>query len=127
MKPLIAILIAGILLITTSVSAEGFDYTGRKYLSNACELFAADAYQASDNLLHGVDLRELLELIESAPVSDSEKDRALQAIQLVWNNRMDNPVLAYTVAMGLCLKPRENMAPMDEPWIISPRTISGHF
>ena len=127
MKALITILIAGLLLVTSSASAEGYDYTSRKYLSNACELFAADAYQASGNLLHGVDLRAVLELVDAAPVSDNEKDRAFQAIQLVWNNQLDNPVLAYTVAMGLCLKPRENMAPMDEPWIVSPRTISGHF
>ena len=127
MKPLISILIVWSLLITTSVAEEGVDYTDRKYTENSCELFAKDAWQAADNFRDNVELRELLELIDGSPVSDAKKNRAYQAIQLVWNNQIDNPVLAYTVAMGLCLKPKHEMAPIDEPWIISPRTISGHY
>jgi hypothetical protein len=115
------------LFIAQAALAEGVDYTNRNYTTSSCELFAKDAYQAADNFVNGVALQDILELIESAPVSDNQKHRAFQAIQLVWNNQLDNPVLAYTVAMGLCLKPKEKMAPMDEPWLISPRTISGHF
>ena len=36
---------------------------------------------------------------------------------------MDNPVLASTVAMGLCVNPRQSMAPLDDLWSVSPRTI----
>jgi len=126
MKPLLTLLSVW-LLISQTATAEGVDYTNRNYTTSSCELFAKDAYQAADNFVNGVALQDILELIESAPVSDSQKHRAFQAIQLVWNNQLDNPVLAYTVAMGLCLKPKEKMAPMDEPWLTSPRTISGHF
>jgi len=127
MKTVIATLLTGFLLIAPPVRADGVDYTSRSYLNPSCELFAKDAYQAADNFGHGVVLQDLLELVEGAPVPDSDKDRAFQAIQLVWNHQLDNPLLAYTVAMGLCLKPRHEMAPMDEPWVTSPRTISGHF
>jgi len=126
MKPLLTLLSIW-LLISQTATADGVDYTNRNYTTSSCELFAKDAYQAADNFVNGVALQDILELIESAPVSDSQKHRAFQAIQLVWNNQLDNPVLAYTVAMGLCLKPKEKMAPMDEPWLTSPRTISGHF
>ncbi len=126
MKPLLTLLYVW-LFIAQTASAEGVDYTNRNYTTSSCELFAKDAYQAADNFVNGVALQDILELIERAPVSDNQKHRAFQAIQLVWNNQLDNPVLAYTVAMGLCLKPKEKMAPMDEPWLISPRTISGHF
>jgi hypothetical protein len=126
MKPILTLLSIW-LFIAQAALAEGVDYTNRNYTTSSCELFAKDAYQAADNFVNGVALQDILELIESAPVSDNQKHRAFQAIQLVWNNQLDNPVLAYTVAMGLCLKPKEKMAPMDEPWLISPRTISGHF
>ena len=127
MKPLISTFLVWSLLIAQPVKGESVDYTSRNYLSNACEMFARDAWQAADNFGHGVKLEDVLKLVESAPVSDTEKDRAFQAIQFVWNHQLDNPLLAYTVAMGLCLKPKNQMAPIDEPWITSPRTISGHF
>jgi hypothetical protein len=127
MKLFTTLLAVWLLLIARSAPAGGVDYTGRNYTTTSCELFAQDAWQAAHNFNSGVLLDELLAMVEGAPVSDSQKHRAFQAIQLVWNNQLDNPVLAYTVAMGLCLKPRENMAPMDEPWVTSPRTISGHF
>lgn len=126
MKTLISILLWS-LLITQPVKGESVDYTSRNYLSNACEMFARDAWQAADNFGHGVKLQDILNLIETAPVPDNEKDRAFQAIQFVWNHQLDNPLLAYTVAMGLCLKPKKEMAPIDEPWVTSPRTISGHL
>ncbi|OGT66335.1 MAG: hypothetical protein A3I13_05710 [Gammaproteobacteria bacterium RIFCSPLOWO2_02_FULL_47_50] len=127
MKPLIALLLVWSLLIAQPASGEGVDYTNRNYTISACELFAKDAWQAADNFSNGVVLQDILELINGSPVSDGQKHRAFQAIQLVWNNQLDNPILAYTVAMGLCLKPKQEMAPMDEPWVTSPRTISGHF
>lgn len=127
MKPLITLLLLWSFLISQAAVAEGVDYTSRNYTTASCELFAQDAYQAAHNFNEGIALGQLLDLVDSAPVADSQKQRAFQAIQLVWNNQLDNPVLAYTVAMGLCLKPKEQMAPMDEPWVTSPRTISGHF
>jgi len=127
MKPLISVLLIWFLLIAHPAAGEGIDYTNRNYTTTACELFARDAWQAADNFNNGVELQVILELIEGSPVSVSQKHRAFQAIQLVWNNQLDNPVLAYTVAMGLCLKPKHEMAPMDEPWVTSPRTISGDF
>jgi hypothetical protein len=114
-------------MIAQPASGAHADYTGRNYVPPACELFANDAYQAADNFSNGAALPDILELIESAPVSDDEKDRAFQAVQFVWKNQLDNPVLAYTVAMGLCLKPKQEMAPMDEPWLTSPRTSREHF
>lgn len=127
MKRITDILVVWSLIIAQSAHAVEADYTGRNYVLPACELFARDTAQAADNFGDGVALPKLLELIESSPVSDEDKDRAFQAIQLVWKNQLDHPLLAYTVAMGLCLKPKQVMAPMDEPWITSPRTISGQF
>ena len=127
MKRKLDILIVWFLIITQSAHGAEADYTGRNYVLPACELFAKDAAQAADNFSDDVALPKLLDLIEGAPVSAEEKDRAFQAIQLVWKNQLGNPLLAYTVAMGLCLKPKHVMAPMDEPWVTSPRTISDQF
>ena len=127
MKTLITILTVWSLLIVQPALGRGDDYTSRHFVLNSCELFAKDAWQAADNFSHGVELQAILELVEGSPVTDDEKDRAFQAIQFVWGNRLDNPVLAYTVAMGLCLKPKQEMAPMDEPWVTSPRTSREHF
>ena len=127
MKRRADILIVWILIIAQSAHAVEADYTGRNYVLPACELFARDASQAADNFSKGVPLSRLLELIDHVPFTGEDKERAFQAIQLVWKNQLDNPLLAYTVAMGLCLKPKQVMAPMDEPWVTSPRTISDQF
>ncbi len=127
MKLIVAVLIAGLLIIAQPVLGQDTDYMNRSYTTNACELFANDAYLAADKFRRGAMLPILLGSIENAAVSDNEKHRAFQAIQFVWKNQLDNPVLAYTLAMGLCLKPRQEMAPIDEPWVVSPRTISGHY
>ena len=127
MNNLIALIMLVSLLITKPVHAAGVDYTSRNFTTDSCELFAKDAYQAADTFDRGVVLKDILEVIESAPVADSMKHRAFQAIQFVWKNRLDNPTLAYSLAMGVCLKPKENMAPMDEPWLTSPRTIREFF
>lgn len=115
------------LIIAQPVFAGNADYTNRKNTTNACELFAKDAYQAADNLGSGVALRDILDLIDGSPVSESRKHRAFQAIQFVWKNQMKNPVMAYTLAMGLCLEPKKEMAPIDEPWITSLRTNKEYF
>ena len=127
MKLLTASMIIWSVLLAFPAAGQGTDYTSRNYTTNSCELFANDAFQAADNLGHGVALPDILELIDGAPVSDNEKYRAFQAIQFVWKNQLDNPVLAYTLAMGLCLKPKQEMAPIDEPWLTSPRTNREHF
>ncbi len=105
----------------------GDDYTTRTYSAHSCELFAEDAYQAADTFRRGVVLKDILDLIENAPVADSMKHRAFKAIQLVWKNQLDNPALAYSLAMGLCLKPKEKMAPIDDVWVTSPRTSREFF
>ena len=127
MNNLIALLILVSLLIKQPAFAAGVDYTNRNYTTDSCELFAMDAYQAADTFQRGVVLNDVLEVIEGAPVADSMKHRVFQAIQFVWKNQLDNPTLAYSLAMGVCLKPKENMAPMDEPWMTSPRTIREFF
>ena len=127
MKLIVAIFIAGLIIIAQPALGQATDFTNRSYTPSACELFAKDAYQAADKFRQGTMLPLLLRSIENASVSDNEKHRAFQAIQFVWKNQLDNPVLAYTLAMGLCLKPKQEMAPIDEPWVVSPRTISGHY
>jgi hypothetical protein len=123
----IANLIVGLLFTAQPVMGQGTDYTTRNYTVNACKLFAKDAYQAANTYSHGAVLQEVLELIENAHVADSMKHRAFQAIQFVWKNQLDNSVLAYSLALGLCLKPKNTMAPIDEPWITSPRTSKEFF
>ena len=118
----IANLIVWSILIAQPVMGQGMDYTNRNFTAHTCKLFAKDAYQAADTLNRGVVLKDILHSIEGAPVADSMKQRAFQAIQFVWMNQLDNPTLAYSIAMGLCLKPKKEMAPMDEPWVTSPRT-----
>lgn len=123
----LATLMLFLLIHVSNVLATGVDYTSRSYIDTSCELFARDASIAAINFRHGIELNQILVVVDDAPVSESEKDRVFQAIQLVWNNRIDNEVLAYSIAMGLCLKPKQQMAPLDEPWITSPRTINGNF
>jgi hypothetical protein len=124
---LIANLIVGLLFIVQPVMGQGTDYTSRNYMIHSCKLFAKDAYQAADNYSRGVVLQDVLELIDSAHVADNMKHRAFQAIQFVWKNQLNNSVLAYSLAMGLCLKPKKAMAPIDEPWLTSPRTSKEFF
>jgi len=126
MKPIIAIAMLHLLTLLP-FQASGDDYTNRGYTTHACELFAQDVYLASENFSQGILLTDVLVLVESASVSESKRNRLFQAVQFVWKNQLDHPVLAYTLAMGLCLKPKEYVAPMDEPWVVSPRTISGNY
>jgi len=123
----IANLIVWLLLIVQPVMGEVIDYTTRSYAIHSCKLFAKAAYQAADTYSQGVMLQDLLELINGTPVIESMKHRVFQAIQFVWKNQLDNPTLAYSLAMGLCLKPKREMAPMDEPWVTSPRTSKEFF
>lgn len=127
MKYVIANIVIWTLMLVQSASGQSADYTNRNYTTNACELFAKDAYQAADNFSNGVLLQDILELIDGSPVDENKKHRAFQAIQFVWKNQLDNPSMAYTLAMGLCLKPKQEMAPLDEPWTISPRTSKEFF
>ena len=119
---LISNLIIWSVLIMSPVSAQAADYMTRDYLPHSCKLFANDAYQAANSYGRGAMLRDVLESIEGAKVAASMKHRAFQAIQFVWKNKLDNPVLAHHLAMGLCLKPKKEMAPIDQPWITSFRT-----
>ncbi|GEM_PF-1029430 len=123
----IANLIVGLLFIAQPVMGQGNDYTSRNYLIHSCKLFAKDAYRAADNYSRGVVLQDVLELINNAHVADNMKHRAFQAIQFVWKNQLNNSVLAYSLAMGLCLKPKKAMAPIDEPYLTSPRTSKEFF
>jgi len=127
MKFLITNVILWSLVIVQPVNAGNADYTNRHNTVIACELFAKDAYQAADNFNDGIVLNDILNLIDGSPVSDSKKHRAFQAIQFVWKNQLANSVMAYTLAMGTCLEPKKEMAPLDEPWITSPRTSKYYF
>jgi hypothetical protein len=127
MKFLITNVIVWSFIMSQSVYAGNADYTNRHNTVIACELFATAAYQAADNFNDGVVLNDILNLIDGSPVSDSKKHRAFQAIQFVWKNQLANPVMAYTLAMGTCLEPKKEMAPLDEPWITSPRTNKEYF
>ena len=123
----IANLTMGLLLIAQSALGQGMDYTTRKFTPSSCKLFAKDAYQAANTYSHGEMLNDVLDTIESADVADRKKHRAFQAIQFVWKNQLDNAVLAYNLALGLCLKPKYLMAPIDDQWITSPRTSKEFF
>jgi len=122
MKLLIANLIVCSLIAAPHLRAAGGDYMSRNYTEHSCELFAQNAWHAADNLERGARLPDVLAFIDNAPVSENEKHRVFQAIQFVWKNRLENPLMAYTLAMGLCLKPKQEMSPMAEPWLTSPRT-----
>ncbi|MFT5395259.1 MAG: hypothetical protein ACI85N_000443 [Gammaproteobacteria bacterium] len=123
----IANLLVWLIFIASSAQGQGIDYTMRSYTTQSCELFANDAYHAANTFKRGVVLHDLLESINAVSVADSMKHRAFQAVQLVWKNQLDNPTLAYSLAMGLCLKPKKEMAPIDEPWVSSLRTSKEFF
>jgi hypothetical protein len=123
----IANIIVWSVFIVLPVQGQGTDYTTRNNTTQSCELFANDAYYAADTFKHGVVLENVLESVNAMSVADSMKHRAFQAIQFVWKNQLDNPTLAYSLAMGLCLKPKQKMAPMDEPWLTSLRTSKEFF
>ena len=127
MRSLIVYSILWFIVLSKSIEVWANDYTTRTYPAHSCELFAEDAYQAADTYRRGVILKDILDLIENAPVADSMKHRVFQAIQLVWKNQLDNPALAYSLAMGLCLKPKQEMAPIDDLWVTSPRTSREFF
>lgn len=115
------------LFIAQPAIGQSIDYTNRNYTAGSCELFAKDAYKAANTYSRGAVLQDVLKLIEGAHVADTMKHRAFQAIQFVWKNKLDNAVLAYSLAKGLCMKPKQNMAPMDDPYITSPRTSKEFF
>jgi len=127
MKTLIANLLVLLLCIAQPAIGQGIDYTSRNYTKHFCKSFAIDASKAANTYRRGVSLQDILETIDSSGLADSKKHRAFQAIQFVWKNQLDNSVLAHSLAMGLCLKPKRVMAPMDEPWITSPRTSKEFF
>ena len=127
MRSLIVYSILWFIVLFKPIEVLANDYTARTYPAHSCELFADDAYQASDIYRRGVILKNILDLIENMPVADSMKHRAFQAVQLVWKNQLDNPALAYSLALGLCLKPKQEMAPIDDLWITSPRTSREFF
>ncbi len=124
----LSVLLLGLtLLLFSPQNIHAADYTNRHNKANACELFANEAYQASDNFSRGTALSDILNLIDGSPVSDSRKHRAFQAIQFVWKNQIDNPIMAYSLAMGTCLEPKTAMAPLDDLWITSPRTSREYY
>ena len=127
MKRVLALLILSSAIIAPPVMGKGVDYTNRNYTVASCALFASDVHVAASSYARGDRLTEILKLVEHAPLADSNKQRLFQAVQFVWKNRLDNPVLAQSIAMGLCLKPKQQMAPMDEPWVTSPRTSKEYF
>lgn len=116
-----------LMLFAPSLCAGNSNFMSRAYPAYFCEFFAWNAFQAAEILKQGVRLPEVLHYIENATVTEEEKDRAFQAVQFVWKNQFDNPQLAYTLAMGLCLQPKKEMSPMAEPWLTSPRTSREHF
>lgn len=123
----IANLTIALFFIAQPVLGKGIDYTTRNYTEGSCKLFAQDAYQAANTYSHGAMLQDVLNTINNADVADSMKHRTFQAIQFVWKNKLDNAVLAYSLALGQCLKPKHNMAPIDDFWITSPRTSKDFF
>mgnify|MGYP003662756772 FL=1 len=123
----IANLLVWLIFIASPAQGQGIDYTMRNYTTQSCELFANDAYYAAGSFKRGVVLQEILETINDVSAADSMKHRAFQAVQLVWRNQLDNPTLAYSLAMGLCLKPKKEMAPIDEPSARALRTSKEFF
>lgn len=123
--------VASSFLFTGTVRAAGISYTDQKLTNNACELFAKDAYQAAENYARGVELEQLLNLIESTPdsmVPASQKERIFQAIQLVYGRQIDNPIAASQIAMGVCLPARSELAPLENIYIgINPKLQKYYF
>jgi len=126
MNRLIATIIA---LLTFASPLHGADvnYTNRSYTIVACELFAHDAYQAASGYKIGITLHKMLKSVDTMAGVESKKQRAFEAVQFVWKNQLDNPTLAYSLALGQCLPPKKAMVPLDQPYMTSPRTWRPFF
>lgn len=126
MKTVIATIIA-LLISATPVYGVDVNYTSRSFTQYACEQFAHDVYQASSTYKYGIELPKVLSSVENMVGTETKKHRVFEAIQFVWKNQLDNPTLAYSLAMGLCLPPKKARVPLDEPYMVSPRTAKPFF
>ncbi len=104
----------GFFLYLYVMVAYAADYTNQNNVGHVCDLFAKDTVQASNAYKHGANLPHLLESFNVADVSEGQKDMASQAIAFVWKHQIDDPILAYILAMSACLKQKSVMAPSDD-------------
>ena len=124
MKRLLLLIIAALIALpVSSFVLAAVDYTGRTLRIDACGLFAMDVIKATDHRIAGADMELLIKSIQSQNVAESMKERAFQAVQFAWAHELDDTQLAYTLAMGACLEPRTEMAPIMEPWRTNLRTL----
>ena len=98
-------------------------YTEQRLTMNACKLFAEDAVIASGHLQRRAPYTKIKQAYMSLNIAPSKKDRMLEAIDLVYFNYLDNFTMAYTIALSNCLPPKVEMAPIDEPYAVSPRAL----
>lgn len=124
MKTVFITVIVACLFIPAIAQAE---YTDRKYADHACKPFANEAAIVSAAYKQGIELEELLSWVPKTGISESQRTKIHEAIQLVYNNQMDNSSAAYSVAMGLCLEPRTHSAPLDGSYVTSPRTYKESY
>jgi len=121
--PVSPFVLATVLYVTSQYAHGAVDYTGRTLRIDACGLFAMDVIKATDHRAAGADMELLIKSIQSQNVAESMKERAFQAVQFAWAHELVDTQLAYTLAMGACLEPRTEMAPMMEPWRTNLRTF----
>lgn len=102
-------------------------YTEQKFKMHACKAFAIDARLASVHFMNRTPYSKLKLLIHEAKVAPVTKDRMHEAVDYVYFNNLDVPYVAYSVALSNCLEPKTAMAPMEEPYAVSPRTLGSFF
>lgn len=93
------------------------DYTNQKNTIQACQLFGQDAAQAAGFYKSQTALDDLLGMIQGSPATDSQKERASQAIQYVWKNQISDQQAAFQLAMGACLHEKRSLAPVDDDFL----------
>lgn len=98
-------------IATMIVVPTGF--TDGQYLPHACNGFASAAKHVTAEVKNRhYSLSEFLSILNSSSMSKFKREQIEEAIQWVYANQIDNPLIAESTAMAMCLGKKKKS---DEP------------
>ena len=108
---LIKIDIPSLLLASAINSPVG--YVDGNYLPHACNGFAfAAEYVATEIRNQNYSLTDFTSSLDNSGISKEKREQIDEAIQWVYSNQINNPVVAKQIAMAICLGKKNKM---DDP------------